>query len=1308
LLDSRVNLEVTVEKGQSTMIRSKSVFSFKVGMLTFVGVFVLATGVLALAPRVINTAKSENCSGAPTVATLNPFPVSWAGTTGSDCTDAPAIAVRPVNSSAGSYSASLDGQSGEEYYIRIYVHNGAQQGLEQGIGPEATTIYGLNGNINISGGTVSTSFHGSRGAEGSTWSNPQFVPTNTVSGGVNINLPSGAHLELVPGSEEFYDYTGLSGTSGSANLNGTSGSFEMGEIRACFEFSKFLRFKVRVVGGQAPAPNPEPETEPSGSIYGQLDGTVSGQCLYYALVWWDSQHTNWVDVTVRNPETGEEVLFSHDLNKAEPGDRINWIEPNKNYRFTLWDASSGQRRHISETWIVGGNNSFCQAPAPVVKDFNFSVNAASICAVNQTIVYSITNATPALRGKEIRWTSYFNGQITSEIDAFYGHYVDGNGNWSSPSGVFSLSQVGNWRKVVSIDGISREVTFTVNNCSPAPQQPVCPSGNGLISFSRNPISVNETSQASAPAGWSGGSFSSNNSNVASVSGNIVTGRGAGTARITGTGFNVATSAGVAQNCSLTGDISINQPVVIPTLVCTPNSQTVNVNQSANFSASGGTGVYSWTAQGGSPASGSGASFNTAYSTQGGKTVTVTSGSQTVSCNVTVNTPVVPTLVCTPNFQEVNVDQPAFFTVSGGSGSYSWSAPGSTRTTGSGDSFNTAYATSGQRTVTVTSGSQTANCTVKVNQPTTPDLVCSPSNQTVNVDQFAFFSASGGNGSYSWTGGENPVTGSGNSYSTKFSSAGQKNVTVTSGSQSRQCVVTVNQPTAPGQPNLTITKEVRNLGPSQITGFSSSVNAKQNDTVQYRIVIRNTGTAIANEVFVSDNSQLNNTFSNLTVSKSYSGTIHTGLLLGNLTAGETVTITYNASVNIEQGNVQNVATVSATNVASRQAIALVVVVKEVTTTTGGECNNSTNSCNTNTNTTTQTNTNSTNSSNQSNSTNINGNNNTVTNTNQNCVNNSCNNTNLVYINNQGTTVPGNEFRQLSITKLVRNVNGGAFLDSVSVNTNDTVEFEIIVRNSGNQVVNNVQMTDTWNGNLSLVSGSVRVENSNIGDNLNSVSLGSILSGQQKRITFQARVNASGNQTVQNTARASGDNASQVQDDAWVFVSGVQGGNINLVYSKRANNDTKGTDATSVIAAREDYITYTLTVNNTGNQPATNFVITDDLSQVLPYADIVDNGGGTVSGNVISYPGITVPSGGSVSKSFRVRVKFHLANNLSYTMSNTYGNTIVVRINTPQVLGTFTAPKTGGPSVALASVFGSLMAGGMAVIRHRRKVLDLLWN
>ncbi|MBI4062665.1 hypothetical protein HY410_01970, partial [Candidatus Gottesmanbacteria bacterium] len=76
-------------------------------------------------------------------------------------------------------------------------------------------------------------------------------------------------------------------------------------------------------------------------------------------------------------------------------------------------------------------------------------------------------------------------------------------------------------------------------------------------------------------------------------------------------------------------------VSVPPVACSPSSQTVNIGQAANLSASGGSGTYSWTASGGSPSSGSGANFSVSYSTSGGKTVRVTSGGVSANCSVSV-------------------------------------------------------------------------------------------------------------------------------------------------------------------------------------------------------------------------------------------------------------------------------------------------------------------------------------------------------------------------------------------------------------------------------------------------------------------------------------------------------------------------------------------------------------------------------------------------------------------------------------------------------------------------------------------------
>jgi hypothetical protein len=155
---------------------------------------------------------------------------------------------------------------------------------------------------------------------------------------------------------------------------------------------------------------------------------------------------------------------------------------------------------------------------------------------------------------------------------------------------------------------------------------------------------------------------------------------------------------------------------IPTLVCAPPAQTVAIGQTANVSATGGTGTYAWSAPGGSTITGTGAAFGTSYAAAGSNTITVTSGAQTATCLVNVPPPAPPPLVCAPPTQTVAIGQAANVSATGGTGTYSWSAPGGTTPTGSGAAFGTSYAAAGSNTITVTSGAQTASCQVNVPPP----------------------------------------------------------------------------------------------------------------------------------------------------------------------------------------------------------------------------------------------------------------------------------------------------------------------------------------------------------------------------------------------------------------------------------------------------------------------------------------------------------------------------------------------------------------------------------------------------------------
>ncbi len=158
------------------------------------------------------------------------------------------------------------------------------------------------------------------------------------------------------------------------------------------------------------------------------------------------------------------------------------------------------------------------------------------------------------------------------------------------------------------------------------------------------------------------------------------------------------SVTITSNGQSSGAIACSNSVVVstPAPTCSPSVQSAYLNVNVTISAGSGNGTFSWTG-GGTPATGSGSSFTTKYSTTGVKTVTVTSGGQSVGCDINVTVPPAP--VCAPSLQSVQVGQSAGFTASSGSGAYSWSAPSGTPTSGTGSAFSTIFNAVGTYSVT---------------------------------------------------------------------------------------------------------------------------------------------------------------------------------------------------------------------------------------------------------------------------------------------------------------------------------------------------------------------------------------------------------------------------------------------------------------------------------------------------------------------------------------------------------------------------------------------------------------------------------
>jgi Peptidase family M23 len=95
------------------------------------------------------------------------------------------------------------------------------------------------------------------------------------------------------------------------------------------------------------------------------------------------------------------------------------------------------------------------------------VNKTSYRA-GESPLYTVEDAPPDAR---LYWTSTRNGVPTGEVEAFYGHHADANGNWSGYGGPWSGADAGTWTKTISIDDpevVESTVEFTVTAVAEAP------------------------------------------------------------------------------------------------------------------------------------------------------------------------------------------------------------------------------------------------------------------------------------------------------------------------------------------------------------------------------------------------------------------------------------------------------------------------------------------------------------------------------------------------------------------------------------------------------------------------------------------------------------------------------------------------------------------------------------------------------------------------------------------------------------------------------------------------------------------------
>ncbi len=178
-----------------------------------------------------------------------------------------------------------------------------------------------------------------------------------------------------------------------------------------------------------------------------------------------------------------------------------------------------------------------------------------------------------------------------------------------------------------------------------------------------------------------------------------------------------------------------------------------------------------------------------------------------------------------------------------------------------------------------------------------------------------------------------------------------------------------------------------------------------------------------------------------------------------------------------------------------------------------------------------------------------------------------------------------------------------------------------------------------------------------------------------------------------------------------------GEANIFKLKQVENVTQGIeDAHGTTASAGDTIRFTLVTENDGTATEKDFVIRDDLADVLQYATLVDYDGGTLSddGFTLTWPKIDIAPGEVVEKTITVKVMTPIPDTpvsasdplaFDLRMENAYGNNVTVELpeSVPKLVeGAVTSLPNTGPG--LNATISTLFIGGVTYFYFRNRLIS----
>lgn len=199
----------------------------------------------------------------------------------------------------------------------------------------------------------------------------------------------------------------------------------------------------------------------------------------------------------------------------------------------------------------------------------------------------------------------------------------------------------------------------------------------------------------------------------------------------------------------------------------------------------------------------------------------------------------------------------------------------------------------------------------------------------------------------------------------------------------------------------------------------------------------------------------------------------------------------------------------------------------------------------------------------------------------------------------------------------------------------VKVTVNVTNTSAFLTPDVFFQDIIDPQMQFVSGSVTVNGSGLGystaDPNLGFSIGDMAPGSANTVEFLVSMVTGGPATIPNTASASYDAATNGNGDVIRNTAESNIASVELVINSAQISVSKSVD--KFFAVPGDVLTYTLVLQNTGNMPANNVIITDPVPPGTAFVI------GSVTGAAGTPPGLkvaSIPAGGSVTVTFKVKV------------------------------------------------------------------------